>query len=63
MDFLFTSTEVVVGVVLVVSWVIVLRLFKADKPLTAIRFAILPSVMLLWIVLGVLLIAHGVGIV
>jgi len=63
MGWLLGSSEVLVGIVLVVLWVITLRLFKSDKPLSVMRFAALPSIMLLWVVIGVLLIAHGVGIV
>ena len=63
MSWLLGSSEVLGGVVLVVLWVIAIRLFKSDKPLSAMRFAFWPSLMLLWIVLGLLLIAHGVGVV
>lgn len=63
MSLILGSSEVLAGVVLVVLWVIAIRLFKADKPLSAMRFVFWPSLLLLWIVLGLLLIAHGVGVV
>jgi hypothetical protein len=63
MSSLLGSSEVLGGVALIVLWVIALRLFKGDKPLSAMRFAFWPSLLLLWIVLGILLVAHGVGVV
>ena len=60
---LLGSGEVLTGIVLLVLWVIALRLFRTDKPLSVLGFSFWPTVFLLWAVGAFVLIAHGTGIV
>jgi hypothetical protein len=57
------NSEVVVGGVLAVLWWLALRVAHTDKPLSSMGFAFWPTLFLLWIVVAVILIAHGVGVV
>jgi hypothetical protein len=59
-----TSGEVLAGVVAIVLWWLALRLAggRDDRPLTNARFVFLPSLYLLWLVGGFMLIARGVGL-
>jgi hypothetical protein len=57
------SIELLAGVAAIVIWWPALRLVgHRDKPLTNTRFVVLPSLFLLWIVGGFMLIARGVGL-
>ena len=58
------GSEVLAGVVAIVLWWLALRLASGrdDKPLTNTRFVVLPSLYLLWIVGGFMLIVRGVGL-
>ena len=60
---LLSSGEVLAGIGLLVLWVIALRLFRTDKPLSVLGFAFWPTVFLMWAVGALVLIAHGSGIV
>jgi hypothetical protein len=64
MGYLLSSVEAIVGLGLVAAWWIALTFLGArwgDKPMSALRFAIVPCVFLLWFVSGFILILRGVG--
>jgi hypothetical protein len=55
--------EVLAGVVAIVLWWLVVRLAgHSDAQLTNTRFVFLPSLFLIWIVGGFMLIARGLGL-
>jgi hypothetical protein len=64
MDYLLSGGEVVVGLLVLVAWWFTLRLIgrlRSDKPLSALMFAVVPCVFLLWLVGGFILILRGTG--
>lgn len=65
MSWLVGGGQLVVGVGVLVLWWIALRVVRGDgtKPLTAARFVTMPAVFLLWMVGGIVLILHGIGLI
>jgi hypothetical protein len=64
MSWLWAGGELLAGVIVLVGlWLVVQFLERRgrDKPLTQMRFAVLPSLLLLWLVGGVVLILRGLG--
>ena len=64
MDYLLSGGEVVAGLVALVLWWLALRLvgrLRSDKELSALMFAFVPCVFLLWMVGGCILILRGSG--
>ncbi len=65
MSWLWAGGELLVGVIVLVLWWLVVKVAERrgrDKPLTHMRFAVLPSLLLLWLVGGVVLILRGLGV-
>lgn len=62
MGYLYSSGEVITGIVLLVLWWFALRLFRTDKPLSTLSFAFWPCLFLLWIVGALIMIARGTRI-
>ena len=64
MDNLLSGGEVVAGLIMLVAWWFTLRLvgrLRSDRELSALMFAVVPCVFLLWMVGGVILILRGTG--
>jgi hypothetical protein len=64
MDYLLSGGEVVAGLVTLVLWWLALRLvgrLRSEKELSALMFAFVPCVFLLWMVGGCILILRGSG--
>ena len=64
MDYLLSGGEVVAGLIMLVAWWFALRLLgrlRRDRELSALMFAVVPCVFLLWMVGGVILILRGTG--
>ena len=64
MDYLLSGGEVVVGLLVLVAWWFTLRLvgrLRSDRELSALMFAVVPCVFLLWLVGGFILILRGTG--
>ena len=65
MAWLLAGGELLAGVIaLVLLWLVMqfLERRSGGKPLTSVRFAVLPSLFLLWLVGGVVLILRGLGV-
>ena len=65
MNYLLGGGQIVVGLGLLFLWWITLTFLGArwrDKELSALRFAIVPSIFLLWAVGGFILLFRGLGI-
>ena len=63
-DYLVSGGEVVAGLLALVGWWFTLRLvgrLRSDKPLSALMFAVVPCIFLLWLVGGFILILRGTG--
>ena len=64
MDYLLSGGEVVAGLIMLVAWWFALRLLgrlRRDRELSALMFAVVQCVFLLWMVGGVILILRGTG--
>ena len=65
MDYLLSGGEVVAGLVTLVLWWLALRLvgrLRSDKELSALMFAFVPCIFLLWMVGGFILLLRGSGL-
>ena len=64
MSYLLGGGQIVVGLAILAAWWIALTFLGSrwrDKPMTAMRFAVVPSFFLLFGVAGFILILHGLG--
>ena len=64
LDYLLSGGEVVAGLIALVAWWFTLKLIgrlRGDKELSALMFAVVPCVFLLWLVAGCILILRGTG--
>jgi hypothetical protein len=65
MQWLLAGGEVLTGLVVLVGWWFALKFFgrHRDKPLTNMRFVVLPSILLLWGVGGIVLVLQGLRLI
>ena len=64
MDYFLSGGEVVAGLIALVAWWFALRLLgrlRGDKELSALMFAVVPCVFLLWLVAACILVLRGTG--
>jgi len=64
MNYLLSGGEIVVGLGVLLAWWFALRLvgrLRGDKELSALMFAFVPCVFLLWMVAGFILLLRGSG--
>ncbi|HEY7085841.1 MAG TPA: hypothetical protein VH519_13620 [Hyphomicrobiaceae bacterium] len=66
MSYMLGGGQVIVGLVVLVAWWLALRLLRRlneAKPLSSIGFAFWPSLLLIWLVGGCILMLRGIGAV
>jgi hypothetical protein len=64
MNYMFGGGQVVVGLGLFVGWWVALMFLGSrwrDQKLSATRFAVIPTLFLVWFVGAFLLVLHGLG--
>jgi hypothetical protein len=64
LDYLLSGGQVLAGLGAIVLWWLAVKLvgrLRSDKPLSALMFAVVPCVFLLWFVGGGILILSGLG--
>ena len=63
-DYMLSGGAFVAGLLALVAWWFTLRLvgrLRSDRELSALMFAVVPCVFLLWMVVGCILILRGTG--
>jgi hypothetical protein len=66
MNYLVGGGQIVVGVGLLFLWWLTLTLLGrrwSDQPMGAVRFAVIPCIFLIWLVLGFIIALRGLGAV
>lgn len=64
MSYLLGGGQIVVGIAVLVAWWLALTFLGArqvGKPMTAMGFAVVPSILLLWLTGGVILVIRGLS--
>lgn len=64
MNYLFGGGQIVIGIGVLVVWWLALTLVgrrNHGKPMTNIGFAVMPSILLLWLTAGCILIVRGLA--
>ena len=64
MSYLIGGSQILVGIAILVTWWLTLALMgrrNRGKPMTTIGFAIVPSLFLLWLTAGGILIVRGLA--
>jgi hypothetical protein len=64
LDYLLSGGQVVTGIAAIVAWWFALKLIgrlRGNKELSALMFAVVPCIFLLWLVAACILILRGTG--